>query len=314
MKRLLATAAGVILLSATAVGCASVNPEPDQAALGYTGGPMQGTHFRDVFEPGSGLHWLGVFDGSYLYPTTVRTYIVSSEQGEGDKANVDTIAAPTKDGIIANWELAITFKLNVSRLRKFHESIGLTRHAYFIKGAPSDGWRQMLNDFFRQQVENALQDTSRTFSADDVWRGADTFAKVNGALSASLKDRINESAGGNYFCGPTFNGHVAEDDVQVDCPNMQVAIKKVTLPDAIVKSYADQKVAENAKITATNNGDAAITEATKKAQAAAELQKQYSDPAYLEYLRAQATSDCARNSNCTLVVTQTPSGVNVNVK
>lgn len=305
----------IAALTLSTIGCASVNPEPDQAALGYTGGPMQGTHFRDVFEPGSGLHWLGIFDGSYLYPTTVRTYIVSSEQGEGDKATVDSIAAPTKDGITVSWELAITFKLNVSRLRKFHESIGLTRHAYFEKGAPSAGWSQMLNDFFRQQVENALQDVSRTFTADEVWRGADTFAKINGALAGSLKDRINDSAGGNYFCGPTFNGHVAEDDTKVDCPNMQVAIKKVSLPEGIVSSYAAQKVAENAKITATNNGDATVIEAQKRAQAAAELQKLYTDPAYIAYLQASAMKDCASNNDkCTLVITQSPGGVNVNVK
>jgi regulator of protease activity HflC (stomatin/prohibitin superfamily) len=301
-------------------GCASVNPRPDEAALGYSGGPIQGTHFKDAFNPGSGLHWLGVFDEWFLYPTTVRTYIISAEQTEGDRASTDRISANTKDGVPVAWELAINFKLNVSRLRRFHEQIGLTRKAYFVNDAPSDGWKQMLNDFFRQQVENSLQEVSRTFSADEIQRGGDTFAKVNGALATNLKDRINESAGGNFFCGPAFSGPVAEDDQSVPCPPMQIAIKAANLSGEIVKSYSDQKVAENAKVTAENEGQGKIIAAQRDAEAAkaraagqAAAQEQlagiYKDPAYLEFLRAQAMQTCAANPPCLMG----GSGVNLNV-
>lgn len=309
-----------LVLAALSAGCASVNPRPDEAALGYTGGPIQGTHFKDAFDPGSGLHWLGVLDEWFLYPTTVRTYIVSAAEGEGDRANVDRIPASTRDGIDAGWELAINFKLNVSRLRKFHEQIGLTRKAYFVNDQPSDGWRAMLNDFFRQQIENSLQTVSRRYSADDIKRGTDTFAKVNNELAEILKDRINQSVGGNFFCGPNFSGPVAADDTSVDCPPMQVVIKAATLPDGVVKSYEAQKVAENSKVTAENEGQAKIVAAQRDAEAAkaraagqAAAQEQlagiYRDPGYIEFLRVQAMQTCAANPPCLMG----GNGVNLNV-
>lgn len=309
--KVLLVAAGLL----AAAGCASVNPPPSEAALGYSGGPVQGIHYKLVAQPGSGLTWLGIFDNGYLYPTTVRTYIISKDPGEGDRANVDSVHAPTKDGVEASYELAVNFKLNVSRLRRFHEAIGLDRHAFWTDDQPSDGWRGTLNDFFRQQIENALQDESRTLTADDLWRNAETFGRINDSLARQLRDRINTAVGGNYFCGPTFAGPVAEDDQSVACPDMQVAVKRVTLPQGIVESYANQKVAENAKITATNNGDAAIVEAQKKQAAADQIKSLYSDPAYSTYLQSQAMRDCANNNtgSCTLVVTPAGGGVNVNV-
>lgn len=313
MKKLSRVTGLALVICAVAAGCASMNPPPSEASLGYTGGPVQGIHYSKLAQPGSGLTWLGWADNHYEYPTTVRTYIVSSEAGEGDKANVDGISAPTKDGVVATYQLAINFKLNVSRLKKFHESIGLARNAFWVNDEASQGWKDMLNDFFRQQIENSLQDVSRTLTADELWRGAETFSKINDSLSAQLKDRINTAVGGNYFCGPTFSGPVAEDDTTVECPNMQVAVKAITLPQNIIDSYAAQKVAENNKITATNNGDAAIVEAQKKKEAADAIQQLYTDPNYLAYLQAQAQRDCANNSNCTLVVTPQGGGVNVNV-
>lgn len=286
------------LLFCLAAGCASVNPRPDEAALGYSGGPIQGTHYKDAFSPGSGLHWLGVFDEWFLYPTTVRTYIVSNEPGEGDRASVDQIGAKTKEGIPVSWQLAINFKINYSRLRKFHEQIGLTRHAYFVGDQPSEGWKQMLNDFFRQQIEAALQEVSPTYSADDVQKGGETYAKVNQALSKDLQARINESAGGNFFCGPAFNGPVAEDDAGQPCPPLSVAIKKGELPADVVKSYADQKVADNAKVTAENNGLARKAQADAEVNAQRSLREAYTDPGYIEYLNAQARLECAKNPPC----------------
>lgn len=299
----------VVLLALACAGCASVNPRPDEAALGYTGGPIEGTHFQDVFDPGSGLHWLGVSDEWFLYPTTVRTYIISAAEGEGDRANVDRVSAPTSDGVDVGWELAINFKLNVSRLRRFHEQIGLARQAYFIGDQPSDGWRAMLNDFFRQQVENTMQTVSRQFTSDQVRKGADTFVKVNDAVAETLATRINSSVGGDFFCGPTFNGPVREDDTSVACPPMQVVIKAATLPDVVVKSYENQKVAENGKVTAQYEAENTKARATGQAEAQERLNGIYHDPAYLDYLRIQALQRCAENPPCLMG----GAGVNLNV-
>lgn len=306
--KLLAMMAAAVVVA----GCATANPPPDQASIGYTGGPIQGVHYREVFQPGSGLHWMGVLDGAYEYPTTVRTYIVSRQEGEGDRANVDHIDATTKDGVTVAWELAATFKLNTSRLRAFHEQIGLSRHAWFEGGNPTNGWDTMLNDFFRQQLEGALQGVSREMTADQIAKDPQAFRKVSDALGASLKDRVNRSAGGDFFCGAGFSGPVAENDQTVACPDMAVTVKAAVLPANIVDSYAAQKVAENAKITAENNGAAEVAAATKRKEAAQQIADLYRDPNYVAFVQAQAMGDCAKNSNCTLVVTPGGAGVNVN--
>lgn len=313
-SRIRRISAALALSALGLAGCATANPSPDVAEIGYTGGPIQGVHFREVFQPGSGLHWMGVFDGAYQYPTTVRTYIVSRQPGEGDRASVDHIAAGTSDGVNVEWELGVTFKLNVSQLRRFHEQIGLSRQAWFEGGKPSKGWDTMLNDFFRQQLEGGLQEVSRGFTANEVAKNPDTFRRVNEALGATLKDRINHSAGGDFFCGATFTGPVSENDSTVACPNMQVTIKAGTLPGGVVQSYEAQKVAENAKITAENKGAAEVAEATKRKEAAAQLAELYRDPNYVAYVQATAMGECAKKENggCTLVVTP-GDGVNVNV-
>ena len=44
---------------------------------------------------------------------------------------------------------AVYFKLNIDRLRQFHEQLGLQYAAY----TPS-GWNNLIQDTFRQQIEN----------------------------------------------------------------------------------------------------------------------------------------------------------------
>lgn len=312
MQRTRAALAAAFLALLVVTGCATANPAPDVAEIGYTGGPVQGVHYREVFQPGSGLHWMGIFDGSYQYPVTVRTYIVSRAEGEGDRAKVDHIDSTTKDGVPVSWELAFTFKLNTSRLKAFHEGVGLSRHAWFEGGKPTEGWDTMLNDFFRQPLEGAVQEISRGLTADQIAKDPNTFRTANEGLGNQLKDRINRTAGGAYFCGPGFSGPVAADDTGQACPNMEVTIKAAILPANIVDSYAAQKVAENAKVTAQNNGEAQVAKATKEKEAAEQLASLYRDPNYVAFIQAQAMGDCARNSNCTLVVTP-GQGTDVNV-
>jgi hypothetical protein len=65
----------------------------------------------------------------------------------------DFILAPTSDRVPLTFQAAIYFKLNTDLLRPFHEQLGLQYRAYTAKG-----WNNLLQDTFRQQVENALQE------------------------------------------------------------------------------------------------------------------------------------------------------------
>lgn len=308
-------------------GCTSVNTKADEAAIAYKGGPIEGTHYNKVIDPGSGLVWLGVADDYYIYPTTQRTYIVSKQSSEGDKPNADKIVATNKDGIPVDWELGVYFKLNTSKLRKFHENIGLKYKAYFPKGAEEDsaGWDTMLNDIFRQQIEATVQRVSRNHTTDEMAKGGDVYAQLNGEISSGLKDQINHVVGDNYFCGPSFAGKVAEDDGSAPCPEFEVAVKALTLPDATLKAYSDQKNADLSIVTAQKTGDANVAQAQKQAeanvaeaqgkqQANAALANIYNNPQFIAYLNALASQQCAANKDhCTMIVTTSGTGVNVNV-
>lgn len=308
-------------------GCASVNTKADEAAIAYKGGPIEGTHFNKVIQPGSGLVWLGVADDYYIYPTTQRTYIVSTAANEGDRPNADHIDATNSDGINTSWQLAVYFKLNTAKIRKFHENIGLKYQAYFPHGASngSDGWNAMLNDVFRQQVEATVQRVSRKHNTDDIAKGSDIYAGLAAEISAGLKDQINRVVGDNYFCGPAYNGKVAEDENGENCPEFEVSVKHVGLPQATLDNYQNQKNAELNILTAQRNGDAGVAAAQKQAEAnvaEAEGKKKandalaniYKDPAFIAYLNALAAQQCASNKDhCTMILSNDGSGVNVNV-
>jgi regulator of protease activity HflC (stomatin/prohibitin superfamily) len=313
-----------MLLTLSVAGCASVSTQPDEVAIAYTGGPIEGTKYDQVIQPGSGLVWLGIQDQSYVYPTTTRTYTISSVASEGDRGVADMITAPTKEGVETHWELAVYFKLNTSKIRSFHENVGLKFDAW-----TPEGWDKMLNDVFRQQIENTVQAVSRKHTADDIYKSAEVFDSFNAEISQGLKDQINNVFGAAYFCGPTYDGTIKEDsdDNEVPCPELEVAVKKVTISNGdVVKSYEDQKTSANNQIIAENDGqkkiieaqrqaDANIAEAKGKADAQAQLAEIYNDPAYIEYLKALAMQQCAGNSNCTLIITNDQNGgVNVNVQ
>jgi regulator of protease activity HflC (stomatin/prohibitin superfamily) len=324
---------GALLVAALLLtgACASVNTKAGEAAIAYTGGPIEGTSYDKVIKPGSGLVWLGVSDDYYLYPTTQRDYIVSRETNEGDRKQADFIAATNKDGVIVEWELAVYFKLNVSKLRKFHENIGLRYNAYLPKGSADTsednlkGWDTMLNNVFRQQIESTIQRVTKAHSTDELQRSADIFDALEREVGLGLKDQVNAAVGDNYFCGPDFNGDVAEDNSGQACADFRVVIKAVKQPSVDAK-YAEQKQAEINVITAQRNGDANveaskkqaeanIAEAEGKRRANEALANIYRDPNFIAYLNALAAQACAGNKDhCTMVITGTGTGVNVNVQ
>jgi hypothetical protein len=79
-----------------------------------------------------------------------------------------------------------------------------------------------------------------------------------------------------------------------------------------VQAFQDQVSSQAAIVTAQNEAQAKVEKAKGDQAAQAALQGIYSDPNYLDYVRALAMQACAANSNCTLVVTQGQTGVNIN--
>lgn len=202
--------------------------------LSFGGGVIEGQHFQGERIGPTSLFFNGWGDKLYLYPTTQRNYIISLQTDEGDRGHADSITALNADGVPVQYEVAVYFKLNLDKLQEFHQNIGLKYHAWCDGGAPncSDGWENMLNDSFRQQIENALQLVTRQFHTDDFLT-QETVRGIQSAVAQDLKDNVNGVLGDEYFCGPTFVQGSGE------CPDFKLVLKRPSLPEAVTTRYSE---------------------------------------------------------------------------
>jgi regulator of protease activity HflC (stomatin/prohibitin superfamily) len=202
--------------------------------LSYGGGLIEGQHFQGEQIGPKSLFFNGFFDHLYTYPTTQRNYIISLNENEGDRGHADSISALDADGVVIQYEVAVYFKLNLDKLQEFHQNIGLKYHAWCDGDAPncSDGWENMLNDSFRQQLENALQNVSRQYHTD-AFLQTETLRAIQLSVASSLKENVASVLGDDYFCGPEY---VPGSGV---CPDFELVIKKPTLDPNVVLRYSE---------------------------------------------------------------------------
>jgi regulator of protease activity HflC (stomatin/prohibitin superfamily) len=204
----------------------------DRVGISYGGGPFEGGHFQRIVQPGSNLFFNGLFDSLYLYPSDQVNYIVSEQQGQGAQAAPDAVVAPTSDRVQASYQVAVYFKLNTDELRDFHEQLGLRYRAY-----TTDGWNDLVNDTFRQQIENALQEETRKVDVADLVGNADLLVELQDNVQTKLTQRLEDALGGRYFCAPTFRP-------DGDCGDPTFVIKKVDIPTSVAEAFEDVRTSE----------------------------------------------------------------------
>lgn len=258
----------------------------DKVALHYTGGPIQGERFKSVVAPGTGTQFYGLFERLYELPATQRTYIMSKDASQGDARRAEYVGAPSADKVMTEWESATYFTLNTRPdvLRRFFEQICLKYNCTDLQ--PGGGWDRMLADTFRQQIVAAIQTEARRHPSEDIYANADTFRLMQANVGSTLKQRVNDVLGGEYFCGPGY------DAAKSGCPEFSFVIKEVTLP----ANVRDQYNANRASALAV---DKARSDALSQAalRTAPDL-----TAGQIEYIRAQAELECARRTGCVLVI------------
>ncbi|MEY2468427.1 MAG: hypothetical protein QOF21_1125 [Actinomycetota bacterium] len=230
---------GLILLG-TLFGSLKKTPQ-DKIGISYGGGPIEGQHFQKIVKPSHALFINGFADKLYLYPVTQRNYIISDRNDEGDIQGEDKVTGPSSDRIPVDFQVAVYFKLNTDKLRKFHEQIGIKYHAY-----TDSGWERMLNDSFRQQIEFALQKESRKYDAGALYANSDVLNQIQIDVGTELKENVNEVLGDAYFCGPQFIAGSGK------CPEFEFVIKHIDIPEGVKAAFQSNRTSEIAIQTKLN--------------------------------------------------------------
>lgn len=248
--RVVIVVAAVVALAIAPSALSSLKKTPrNMVGISYGGGPLEAAHFQRVVQPGSGLFFNGAFDPLYLYPADTQSYIVSKVKNQGAVKASDSIISPSRDRVQIEYQIAVYFKLNIDRLQAFHEQLGLQYAAYGSKG-----WNRLIQDTFRQQIENALQEDTRQYDVADIYGNADDLIAIQTDVEKKVSDRLIDALGQPFFCGPTYRPGQ-------DCTTPTFIIKKIDIPGDVAKAFQDNRTSQIQVLTSQNQIEQRAAEA-----------------------------------------------------
>ncbi len=211
----------------------------DKYGISYGGGPIEANHFQRVVRPGSPLFVNGFMDSLYLYPADQQNYIISKSSDQGGK-KPDSVLASSRDRVQVEYQVATYFRLNSDRLREFHEQLGLKYRAY-----TAAGWAKLITDTFRQQIESALQSQTRRYDVADLYANRNSLESIQLAVQKSLKAKLREALGAEYFCGPKFKP-------KGPCGDLTFVVKRIDIPKSVQTAYEQNRTSNVAILTEAN--------------------------------------------------------------
>ncbi|MFC4529554.1 SPFH domain-containing protein [Sphaerisporangium dianthi] len=235
LKTVLLAVIAIVVLGFVATGCTKVSTAPDEVRLHYAGGPFEAIKFVKCINPSSGATYLGPGDTSYSYPFGQRTFDFSGSPDAESKP----ISIVSKDNVEMEVAGSATFTLNTSceTLRRFHEKIGLKYVAYFEGSQSSDGWRRMLNFYFKQPLDRAMDAASQEFEWKKLFNDPDAKQQWEARVGQLARQFIKETAGADYFCQPNFGG-------TGDCGDVVLTIQKPEPPQTLIDALAAEQSAK----------------------------------------------------------------------
>lgn len=307
-KRVTGTVLAVSLLIGL-TACSTIS-DPDKIGLYYMEGPSDGYKFGECVQPGQTgpAEW----NNSIVYlPTSLRTWTIDDAEGADSKDVIMVSAKPEKDqpsGVQVKVSTKTNFYLNTfcddkgGMVREFWEKIG---RRY---GADTDkGWKDMLTAELVPIQKTIIKDVIRAYGADPLIANQEGVQnEAQRTVGERLAVEFNRIAGGNFFCGPSFNRQSAT------CPQLELLIIGVEYADPGIQAARNEKqkaVELAAAKLATAQGEAAalVAEAKGKKDAAAEIAALYNSPGWVKLQQQIITSQalveaCKLAKECKLIV------------
>jgi regulator of protease activity HflC (stomatin/prohibitin superfamily) len=256
---------GLLVIIAALVALSSLaRTGPNEVGVVYNGGPLDKKTQRQLIPPASGLTWTGwLSQDPRLYPSdgSPRRYIITSDQGRGERTGFDVVRVPTADGIDVGLEAKISFTTAFTGasddrlMKEFDARFG--NRTYVVPGGSArlhpwegdEGFGAFLDTEFRPVLDNALRQTIGRFRCEqlvsscalvgnngaeqlDTSSGEQTnlnLLKVQEAIAKALSEDLNGNLGGEYF------------------RRVQVIVSGVRLPDR-VQGAVDEAQAQFAAV------------------------------------------------------------------
>ena len=156
------------------------------------------------------------------------------------QAPVAAVAAPHGHFARLGVRVQVYFTLNRTEgtLKSFHERIGLKTDAY-----EDDGWNDMLQSYFRPQIDRALSAVATNYNWAELYNNEAKKSAFQKAAAEEFTRLLPAAVGGDYFCGPSYTGNNP-------CGELSFTIQKPTpLDKGIIDGLEAKQRAELAKAT-----------------------------------------------------------------
>ena len=214
------------------------NTDANRIGLHYGGGVIEDKKFKSIVPPGSTNKLIGPGDTMYTYPIDQRSYIIGGDAADTDAA--DEVTVVSKDNVRLAVRVQVYFTLNRDKnvISSFHERIGLKTEAYEERG-----WNDMLQSYFRPQIDRALAAVATNYGWAELYNNEAKKAAFQTAAANEFTRLLPAAVGGDYFCGPGYNG-------SNDCGELSFTVQKPTpLDKGIIDGLEAKQRAELAKAT-----------------------------------------------------------------
>ncbi|MEU4191240.1 SPFH domain-containing protein [Kribbella sp. NPDC026611] len=212
--------------------------DTNRIGLHYGGGIVEAKKFKSIIPPGSTNKMIGPGDTLYTYPIDQRSYIIGGDGADTDAA--DEVTVVSKDNVRLGVRVQVYFTLNRDKdvLKSFHERIGLKTEAY-----TDSGWDEMLKSYFRPQIDRALSAVATDYNWAELYNNESKKSAFQTAAAKEFTRLLPAAVGGDYFCGPGYNGNN-------DCGELSFTIQKpMPLDKGIIDGLEAKQRAELAKAT-----------------------------------------------------------------